>query len=76
LREEAAAGRRYELIVADPPYEAWGELEAALAGALPRVAAPGGIVVLETDANVEPQLPLDLVTTRRYGSARLTIFSS
>jgi hypothetical protein len=24
---------------------------------------------------VEPELPLDLVTTRRYGSARITVFS-
>jgi len=30
---------------------------------------------VETDARVEPTLPLDLVTTRRYGSARLTLFA-
>ena len=34
-----------------------------------------GIVVVETDARAEPTLPLDLVTTRRYGSARLTLFA-
>ena len=28
-----------------------------------------------TAADVEPELPLDLVTTRRYGSARITVFS-
>jgi len=33
-----------------------------------------GVVVVETDARVEPELPLELVTTRRYGSARLTLF--
>jgi len=31
--------------------------------------------VVETSARVEPQLPLDLVTSRRYGSARLTVFA-
>ena len=29
----------------------------------------------ETADRVEPELPLDLVTTRRYGSARITVFS-
>jgi hypothetical protein len=30
---------------------------------------------VETGARAEPTLPLDLVTTRRYGSARLTLFA-
>ena len=33
------------------------------------------LVVVETSDRVEPELPLDLVTTRRYGSARITVFS-
>ena len=33
------------------------------------------LVVVETSNQVEPALPLDLVTTRRYGSARITVFS-
>ena len=33
------------------------------------------LVVVETAARVEPELPLDLVTSRRYGSARITVFS-
>ena len=37
--------------------------------------ADSGLVVVETDARVEPELPLDLVTTRRYGSARLSVFT-
>jgi hypothetical protein len=32
--------------------------------------------VVETDARVEPALPLDLVTSRRYGSARISVFRS
>ena len=42
---------------------------------LPAVLAGSGLVVVETDARVEPELPLDLVTTRRYGSARLSVFT-
>ena len=74
LREEATAGRLYDLVVADPPYDAWAELEPRLAQTLPAVLAPDGLAVVETAAKVEPQLPLDLVTSRRYGSARITIF--
>ena len=76
LRGEAAAGRRHDLVLADPPYDRWDAVEAALASLLPQVVAPTGLVVLETRAPVEPQLPLDLVTSRRYGSARLTVFAS
>jgi 16S rRNA (guanine966-N2)-methyltransferase len=75
LREEAEAGRRYDLILLDPPYETWAELEPRLAAHLPAVVARSGVVVVETSARVEPDLPLDLVTTRRYGSARLSVFA-
>jgi len=71
LRQES---RRYDLVVADPPYEAWAELQSKLAELLPRVLAPGGLVVVETGARTEPELPLALRTSRRYGSARLTLF--
>ena len=75
LRDERAAGRRHDLVLVDPPYEHWAELEPALAQLLPAVVAEPGLVVVETDARVEPTLPLALVTTRRYGSARLTLFA-
>jgi 16S rRNA (guanine966-N2)-methyltransferase len=76
LRDERTAGRRHELLLLDPPYERWQALEPQLAELVPAVVAEAGIVVVETDARVEPTLPLDLVTTRRYGSARLTLFAS
>jgi 16S rRNA (guanine966-N2)-methyltransferase len=75
LRDERTAGRRHELLLLDPPYERWQALEPQLAELVPAVVAEAGIVVVETDARVEPTLPLDLVTTRRYGSARLTLFA-
>jgi 16S rRNA (guanine966-N2)-methyltransferase len=74
-REEGAAGRRHDLVLCDPPYGEWEALEPRLAATLPSVLADDGILVVETDARVEPTLPLDLVTSRRYGSARLTLFT-
>ena len=76
LREERSAGRRYELVLLDPPYGRWATIEPRLAELLPGVVTDGGLVVVETDARLEPALPLDPVTTRRYGSARLTVFTS
>ena len=75
LRGEVAGGARHDLVLADPPYERWAEVERGLAAHRPAVVAPSGLAVIETSARVEPQLPLDLVTSRRYGSARLTLFA-
>ena len=75
LREERNRGRRYDLVLADPPYEEWDAHATGLADLVPAVLETDGLVVVETSARVEPALPLDLVTTRRYGSARLTVFS-
>jgi 16S rRNA (guanine966-N2)-methyltransferase len=75
LGEERRAGRRYELVLVDPPYGEWAALEQRLGRLLPTVLATDGLLVVETDARTEPSLPLDLVTSRRYGSARLTLFS-
>ncbi|MDX6397318.1 MAG: rRNA (guanine966-N2)-methyltransferase [Gaiellaceae bacterium] len=71
LRQES---RPYDLVLVDPPYEAWAELEPKLAEHLPRVLGPDGVLVVETGARTEPTLPLPLLTSRRYGSARLTLF--
>ena len=75
LREERAAGRRHDLVLVDPPYGRWASLEPTLGALLAAVVAERGMVVVETDARIEPKLPLALVTTRRYGSARLTLFT-
>jgi 16S rRNA (guanine966-N2)-methyltransferase len=71
LRQDA---RTYELVLVDPPYEDWPALEPKLAEHLPRVLAEDGLVVVETGARTQPTLPLALRTSRRYGSARLTLF--
>jgi len=74
LQEESRAGRSYDLVLVDPPYEMYPELQPALARTLPRVLADDGLLVVETEARVEPELPFELRTSRRYGRARLTLF--
>ncbi|MGH3129166.1 MAG: RsmD family RNA methyltransferase, partial [Gaiellaceae bacterium] len=75
LRDDRARGRLYDLVLADPPYDDWEPHAKTLAELLPDVLADDALVVVETADRIEPELPLDLVTTRRYGSARVTVFS-
>ena len=73
LAQEAAAGRKYDLVLVDPPY-AMTDYD-TLARYLPRVLADDGLLVLESSARVEPELPgLAVRTTRKYGSTRVTVF--
>ena len=74
LREERARGHRYDLVLVDAPYDDWERYALLLAELLPPVLQDGGIAVVETSSRIEPELPLDLVTSRRYGSARITVF--
>ena len=74
LREEQARGRRYDLVLVDAPYEEWARYEHSLAELLPQLLEDDAIEVVETTSRVEPALPLALVTSRRYGSARITVF--
>jgi 16S rRNA (guanine966-N2)-methyltransferase len=75
VRAERARGRRYDLILVDAPYHEWERYETVLGELLPDVLGDDGLVVVETESRTEPHLPLDPVTTRRYGSARITVFS-
>ncbi len=63
----------YDLILADPPYD---QVDfASLARRAPALLAPHGLLVLQTAARTEPVLEgLTETTSRRYGSARLTLF--
>ena len=74
LAGDAAAGRRYDLVLVDPPYRMLAGLLPTLAVYLPSVVAPDGLVVVESDAREEPELPLPKRTSRRYGSVRITVF--
>jgi 16S rRNA (guanine966-N2)-methyltransferase len=73
---EARAGRRYDLVLIDPPYRMLQRELDRLADHLPALLARGGIVVVESAAADEPELPLPLRTSRRYGSTRLTVFEA
>ncbi len=75
LREERARRHRYDLVLVDAPYEDWERFAEPLGELLPELLDDAGLTVVETASRVEPELPLRLVTTRRYGSARITVFS-
>jgi 16S rRNA (guanine966-N2)-methyltransferase len=74
LSRDAAAARRYDLVLVDPPYRMLAGVLSPLARYLPAVVEPGGIVVVESGARDEVDLPLVKRTTRRYGAARVTVF--
>jgi 16S rRNA (guanine966-N2)-methyltransferase len=73
LRSLANDRGPYDLILADPPYTF--DAYATLAAPFARMLAPDGLVVLQTPEAVEPALEgLEIRTSRKYGSARLTLF--
>jgi 16S rRNA (guanine966-N2)-methyltransferase len=73
LTQEAAAGRKYDLVLADPPYSMTDY--DPLARYLPTVLSDDGLLVLESAGKVEPELPgLAVRTSRKYGSTRVTVF--
>jgi 16S rRNA (guanine966-N2)-methyltransferase len=76
LAADAAAGRRYDLVLIDPPYRMLPDVLLPLAAHLPAVVEPEGLIVVESDSRVEPELPLRKRTSRRYGSVRVTVFTS
>jgi 16S rRNA (guanine966-N2)-methyltransferase len=74
LAAEAGAGRKYDLVLVDPPYEMYSDIEPQLARYVPAVLAEDGVVVVETDVRTEPALPLTERTSRKYGAARITVY--
>ena len=68
----ATERRRFDLVFCDPPYA--DRDHQTLARYLPRLLADDGLLVFETAAKVEPELPLMKRTSRRYGAARITLF--
>src|SRR5262245_20431495 len=76
LRFLERAPDRYDLVFVDPPYEMVESLRMPLARHLPRLLSDDGTLVLETSADVELDLPLRRVTTRRHGSTRITVYEA
>ena len=75
LADERDRDRCYDLVLADPPYADWESHAPVLGRLVPEVLEENGFLVVETASGVQPDLPLDLVTTRRYGSARITVYA-
>jgi 16S rRNA G966 N2-methylase RsmD len=73
LRAIAGDRRTYDLVLCDPPY---GYDHSRLTGHLARLLAEDGLLVYESAGREgPPDVPgLDVRTSRRYGSARLTLF--
>ena len=73
LRALAGERRTYDLVVCDPPY---GYDHARLAPHLARLLRDDGLLVYEAAGREDPpDVPdLEVRTSRRYGSARLTLF--
>jgi 16S rRNA (guanine966-N2)-methyltransferase len=79
LRQDAARAlaqerRTFDLILCDPPYDS-AALD-RIAPQLPRLLAPDGLLVYESSGRDDPpSVPgLEVRTSRKYGSARLTLF--
>ena len=70
----ASERRKYDLVLVDPPYDVYADIEPQLARYLPAVLGDDGVVVVETDAHVVPALPLDERTSRKYGQTRVTVY--
>jgi 16S rRNA (guanine966-N2)-methyltransferase len=74
IAQEATAGAKYDLVLVDPPYGMLTEIQPRLARHLPPLLAADGLLVFETDARTEPELPLTVRTSRKYGQTRVTLF--
>lgn len=74
VRALTAERGSYDLVLADPPYGYDGL--GRLGPLLRKVLAPDGLVVFQTEAKTEPAIEgLEVRTSRKYGSARLTLFT-
>jgi 16S rRNA (guanine966-N2)-methyltransferase len=75
LRTVANERRAYDLVLCDPPYD---YPHAKLAPALARLVAADGLLVYETSGREDPpDVPgLQIRTSRKYGSARLTLYET
>ncbi|MGH2977296.1 MAG: 16S rRNA (guanine(966)-N(2))-methyltransferase RsmD [Gaiellaceae bacterium] len=76
IAQEASAGAKYDLVLVDPPYGMLTEIQPSLARHLPPLLAADGVLVVETAARVQPELPLPIRTSRRYGKTQITLFEA
>lgn len=78
LREETARGARYDLVLADPPFELTAAVAPALGTALVALTRPGSRVVVEYPGSANDPPELGLLTLnerrdRRYGAVAFLV---
>jgi 16S rRNA (guanine966-N2)-methyltransferase len=76
IAQEANAGAKYDLVLVDPPYGMLTDIQPRLARHLPQLLTADGLIVVEADARVDPELPLPIRTSRKYGQTRVTLFEA
>jgi 16S rRNA (guanine(966)-N(2))-methyltransferase RsmD len=78
LRNEAAAGRRFGLVLLDPPYTLLPRLLPALGDLVEAVAAPGALIALEAPTGLDVDLGpgLEHRSTTRTGAAVHHLFAA
>jgi 16S rRNA (guanine966-N2)-methyltransferase len=69
----APRGGPFDLVFADPPYDAAVRLAKPLSERLPAVLSEGARIVTESDKRMPLELTLPLVTERVYGDTRIAI---
>jgi len=72
LQADARRGARYTLVFADPPYDRYAEVRPALVRLLEPLLATRAVLVIETAAGTEVELPWATVRTKRYGDTKVT----
>jgi 16S rRNA G966 N2-methylase RsmD len=65
----------YTLVLVDPPYARYGELEGDLARLLAPLLAPGALVVLETHRDQALRLPWRVRRVKRYGDTQVAFMA-
>ena len=68
-------GDRFDLLFMDPPYTMLTQVDEAVAAALPRLLAPGGLVIVEGPLSTQARLGLPTVFQRRYGNTLISIYA-
>jgi len=76
LVADARDGEMYTLVLADPPYARYEELEGDLARLLAPLLAPGALVVLETRREQAVRLPWRVLRVKRYGDTQVVFMAA
>ncbi|MEX1142093.1 MAG: 16S rRNA (guanine(966)-N(2))-methyltransferase RsmD [Thermoleophilaceae bacterium] len=70
---DAEGGRPYDLVFADPPYDAAVRIGPLLAERLPAVLQPDAVIVTESNKRAPLELPFALLRERTYGDTRIAV---